>query len=100
MLKCRFPALKYGLRLKLSNTLHVIVEVMQAQCNDGSKVAGHSGIRQSTGWSKDFNISKFYYHIELQFPASNNDYKQSGKMHNLSNTAKGAVLKKLCPGRV
>jgi len=83
MLKRRFPALKYGLRLKLSNTLHVIVEVMQAQCDDGSQVAGHSGIRQSTGWSKDFNIPKFYYHIELQFPASNNDYKPNGKMSSV-----------------
>jgi len=45
MLKRSFPALKYGLRLKLSNMPHVIVEVMQSQCNShtGTSVFSRCG---------------------------------------------------------
>ena len=55
----------------------------------------NSHLRQSSGWPKDFVVPQFDYDIELVLWAGNEEYRQSGKLLNLSKSAKGSILKKL-----
>lgn len=54
-----------------------------------------SSMRQGNGWPQEFVIPKFDLDVDMLLEAGNAEYAKTGKLLNLSKSAKGAVLKKL-----